>query len=1383
LKEAVSNVFKQRTRIIDPSVLSRYLPASVVDYLLEPSEAAPPDIDLGYHVTRLQQLLQHIVTYVPEYADISRGAAPPARPGTLIRTNGTLLAADLSGFTAFSARLGTLGSEGAELVARTISALFSTLIATLGGWDGSLLKLSGDALTALFDGADHARRAAAAALELQRQMDAFQALATPAGIFTLRMRIGLASGDVLLAQVGAPDRVELLVAGSTARRVMEIQRRAEPGAIAVGGAAYRAIAPVARVFTLASGLYRLLEIEQAGPPAPAGPRGWVPRHDLQWELHALVARIEALRPYLVDQHLSRIAGGLATLAGEGDLRPVTVLFAALSDAGGLLERAADDEAQMLAQVQSRAQRLWEIVAQHGGTVNKLDLHSDGHTLIALFGAPVAHGRDAERAVSCAQAMLHALAPPDGAQAPLRVRRIGLATGRVFAGAVGSSERREYTVMGSVVNLAARLMDIASDGQALIDTTTAQVVGRLFRLEEQPPVLVKGYEEPVTFYAVEVEQRSRLSTLVRASEPLIGRDAELAQAQRAIASALQGRGAVVALVGEAGIGKSRMLAEIARTALAARAAGTTVAVAQAQPHSRVQPYSLVAEVFRQLYQLPERAEEAAQSLAEQAHRYAPHYERFVPLLPTLFGLASEESALTHALTPDERRARLQDLACALLLARAGDTPTALVIEDLHWGDTASLGILAALAAAGAAARLLLLCTYRPENMIAWPPGARLEPIELRPLTAEQSEELIAAWLGPRTLTQRLRAAVVERTQGNPFFIEETARALRDRGLVVDSEPPLPATIQSALLARLDQLPLEERYVLQVASVVGPLFHQTLLGSVTGDRVALGRALERLADRGLVREAGAGRYAFTHSLTQETIYESLLFAQRRQLHRAIGDRLRAPADWAGEESERGAAEPGILAFHYRRAEAWPETLEHAWLAGARAQALYAGDVALVHFQQALEAANRLQAPDAVQRRAAILRRIGDLHSLAGRYPEAVAAYSAALAVTDDRHEQAEVLICWAEASEQQAAYDEALTLLQQAARHLAEDDDPLAWRIAVRRGWVLTRRGADEEARALVEPHLERLEARQQWSDLLMAYKVFFNVALGQSRWSEARSYLRLALASAERAGDIREIARLRNNMGIVLTQEGNLRAAADECQRAAQVMTEIGDQNTLAGVEVNIGVIYYKLGDFAAALDHYDTSLQIALAIGAPSIESIVRSNLGEVYRRIGRLDESLDQLLQSIELCRRMHDELGLTEAARQLAETYIALDRLAEAEESCAQAIRWAAAAGDAQATAIAYRVRGMLAAARGDDETAIDATQRSVQTLTELGSTQELGQSLVVQAGIWLRAGRADLARATIEEAIVLFQKAGAAADLEHATQLLDSIYAEEPYTKVHR
>jgi class 3 adenylate cyclase len=786
--------------------------------MLNTGDTASTDIDLGFHITRLQELLQRIESYVPEYAGAARGDAAGIAPSSTSRADGTLLAADLSGFTAFSARLSTLGTEGAELVARTINDLFSALLGTLAEWDGNLLKLSGDALTVIFSGASHAHRAVTAALELQKRMDAFQELDTPAGVFSLRIRIGLASGDVLFAEVGSPERLELLVAGATARQVIELQRHAMPGAVVIGQSTYQQIASICQAVMVGSGRYRVFALETSPPATRSQGPAWQLRQNPAAELHALVRRIESLRPYLISQYVDRMADGPSALAGEGDLRPVTVLFACLSDASALLEQTLPGQPEpALARLHANAQRLWEIVEQHGGVVNKIDLHPDGHTLIVLFGAPVAQDRDAERAVSCALALLRdlgaqpaaaGLALGSAAPEPLRVRRIGLTTGRVFAGAVGSQDRREYTVMGSVVNLAARLMDIAADGQALLDTTTAEVAGRLARLHKQPPVLVKGYDQPVPCYQIAIGQPSQQKLLKRPSSPLVGRAAELGQACAAVARALAGRGSIVGLVGEAGIGKSRLLAEIASQELSALP-DNSVVIIHAQPHNRVQPYSIAADLFRQLYSLPEQPEVAARALAGHVARLAAEHRRSLPLLPTLFGLPAEESPLTQALAPDERRARVQRLAAALLAAPAQAAPLAVVLEDLHWADTASVDILRAGVVAAQALPLLLLCTWRPQPAQTWLGAAESTLIELQPLTAEQSRLLIDSWSETLSLSEPLRSAMAERTQGNPFFIEEVARSLRERGPAGGSDPLLPMTVQGALLARNDTLTQEER----------------------------------------------------------------------------------------------------------------------------------------------------------------------------------------------------------------------------------------------------------------------------------------------------------------------------------------------------------------------------------------------------------------------------------------------------------------------------------------------------------------------------------------------------------------------------------------------
>lgn len=1349
----------QRTRITDAATLACYLPPDVVAQLLAPDATCV--VNQERHLERLEKLLQTVVAYIPAYARTSR-MQPAAGSNAVLRSVGTLLSADLSGFTAFSARLSVLGVEGAEVLAGVISELFDALVSAQERWGGVLLKLSGDALTAFFSGAGHAQCAATAALAMQAHMDAFGALSTPLGAFTLRLRIGLASGLVALAEVGSSERRELLVAGTTAQRAVEVQRASAPGAVHLDGATYHALVDC-MALSSAPDRYQLRAVAPIAAPTPATPH-YQRRDDPFWELQSVIERLEAARPYLIREHFAMLCSDMSTLGGAGDLRSVTVLFAFVSDAAALIERRSDDVA--LAQVQQRTQQMWETITRYGGVVNKLDIHAAGHTLVVLFGAPLAQGDDADRAVFCAQALLEmgrteTVTTPE-ADGAFVVRRVGIASGRVFAGAVGSPTQREYTVMGATVNMAARLMDLADNGTILLDQPTAAATRGRFRLQLQLPMLVKGYAEPVALFRVIDEPRSRLRMLLDEQRPLIGRDTELALGRGLIAEALAGAGRVVLISGEPGIGKTRLLAALTRTLPVAP--GPLIAMVQAQPQARSLPYALIIALLRQFYDLgPPSA--LTETLRGRLRELAPAHERFLPLLLALLE-APAESALTQTLTPDERRHRLHDLIAALLLAEAQRMPVALLLEDLHWCDAASLELLESLVAQSQAAPLLLLATTRSDHTL---PGLAqaATTIALAGLSVDQSALLLDQALGGRLLPGNVRAAVLDRTQGNPLFLAETVRALSEQS--PDRwEAPLPPTVQSALQARLDTLSAEDRAVLRVAAVIGPRFRAAILDDIAAGRDTHTMALDRLVRRGFLQLDAAARdgYAFTHSLVQETAYESLLFAQRRPIHRQVADWLRT------HEPASSSARVGLLAFHYMRAEAWPEALECSWQAGQAAQALYAGDVALAHYQNASDAAARL-GTEAAHWPQLILPRCGDIHALGGRYEAAVDAYRAALAAATDSHQRAAILLGWAEVTEQQGAYDDALVLLDQASQARSDlPADPLALRARVQRGWLLARQGDADAARAAIEPTLEQLEAQQLWRDLLLAYRTFFLIANGQARWREARTFLRLALHCAQQLDDIREIARIENNLGAVAGQEGHLSEAVMVLEHAASVLNEIGDNYNLTSVRLNLGAIVYKQGDYALALSHYQASLAIAISIGDTQTACIVHSNLGELYRRIGDHATSLDQLQRCIALAQQLDDNYGLAEAYLQQTQTLLDLAQLAAAKAALDQANAYVQAVGDPQLEAVFNRIASMVLLEYDDLAAAFTAISQSVRALGALGNRHDLGQSLVVQAQVLLATKQEAPAATLLRESITLFQQTGAAADEQRTRALLARI-----------
>ncbi|MEI7772399.1 MAG: adenylate/guanylate cyclase domain-containing protein, partial [Chloroflexales bacterium] len=641
---------------------------------------------------------------------------------------GSLLFADLSGFTALSERLSVLGRQGAEEVSAVVNRLFAALVAEIHAHQGALLKFGGDAITAFFDtetiGEAHASAATAAALAMQRRMDAFVGMETRAGTFTLRLRVGVHSGRVFAAEVGDENHIELVVTGTEVNRVAMAQEIAEPGevvisdqtaALLVGADLEPRSAGFQRIGRL---LFFALPPTQPGLIAPRGP------DDLA-TLASLAARLAALRPYLV-RGLPRRFLEVSEI-GLGEFRPVSVLFANFHDFSALLERLHDDPDRAAAVLNAYYRRAQAVVHRYDGIVNKVDMYTHGDKLMALFGAPAAHEDDPTRAVRCALELEQALDEAnkeiayllEGTGFARLFQKVGINTGTVFAGRVGGTTRYEYTVMGPAVNLAARLMSAAVDGEVLLSPSARAAVAGQIVLEDHPPLRLKGLAEPVTpARALRVAEAQAPGARI-GDAPMIGRDQEMRRLFDAASAAMRGSGRVLALVGEAGAGKSRMAEELLqRMVISSVAKPATpdmvppfeMVIGECQSYDQRTTYATLRSPLSELLLFSAwRASGANLQLhiADRVRQLAPDLERFAPLLSDALGMALDESPLTAALSPQQRHDRLQELIVALFCGAARREPLLVLIEDMHWADSPSLELLGSLAAIA-----LALITFLP-----------------------------------------------------------------------------------------------------------------------------------------------------------------------------------------------------------------------------------------------------------------------------------------------------------------------------------------------------------------------------------------------------------------------------------------------------------------------------------------------------------------------------------------------------------------------------------------------------------------------------------------------------------------------------------------------
>jgi len=669
------------------------------------------------------------------------------------------------------------------------------------------------------------------------------------------------------------------------------------------------------------------------------------------------SRYAAPRGYTPPHLAERILKERAAL--EGERKQVTVLFADVSGFMRLAERLDPEDVHAL--MSEAFERILAEIHQYEGTVNQFL----GDGLMALFGAPVAHEDHARRAALAALGMQRALTAYRDELArqrgiDFRVR-IGLNTGLVVVGAIGDNLRMDYTAVGDTVNVAARMQQVAGPGEIVLADATRRLIEGHFDLRTLGSIIVKNRTEPVTAWALGSPTRvvARLSR-----SPLLGREDALAALERAFATAQSGRGQVVYIVGEAGMGKSRLLLELRRRIDddATWLEGRCLSFGQSTA------FLPVIDMLRQRFdvlggdgeaEIIEKVTQALGTLGDQAAEAGPY-------LRYMLAVNAGDATVT-TMDPVGRRARLFQALQQFTLLEGRRRPSVLVIEDLHWIDSASEDYLKTLIDGLAGASVLLVLTYRPTYRPPFGEHTYVSRVVLHPLDEWEARRLVRATLRVEDLPDDLAGLVARKAEGNPFFLEEIGHALLDTGAVRNEGNQLvlarsaativvPDRVQDVIAARIDRLGEDQKRTIQVASVIGREFALRLLRRVIEATERLERALAELKSLEFLYERAAlvdVEYVFKHALTQDVAYESMLQARRRELHARIGAAIEELyADRLEERVEE-------LAHHFTRGEVWDRAARYVRQAGDRAAALCVDAKAVEFYEAALEVLARLPA----------------------------------------------------------------------------------------------------------------------------------------------------------------------------------------------------------------------------------------------------------------------------------------------------------------------------------------------------------------------------------------------------------------------------------------
>ena len=740
------------------------------------------------------------------------------------------------------------------------------------------------------------------------------------------------------------------------------------------------------------------------PPSPAPPGPQAQLH--QYIPAELMQKLEA----------ARAAGEMV-----GERRIVTMLFC---DVKGSTAAAEQLDPEDYSEIMNGAfTQMIRPVYRYEGTLARLM----GDALLAFFGAPIAHEDDPQRAVLAGLDIIAGIRPY---REQVRQKwgldfdvRVGINTGLVVVGAVGSDLRMEYSALGDAINLAARMEQTAAPGTVQIAQETYKAVRHLFEFESLGGIEVKGKSEPVPAYRV--LRRSAAGGQARGIEGLhaemVGRDAEMTALREVMTDLRQGVGRIVCVLGEAGLGKSRLVAETRRLFEAPTGARGEWHEAVSLSYETSQAYGLIQRLVRRVQGIDEsdpppvvRDKLAAQVAALPEHQR----ERARHVIEALFGLENADSGAA-LLEGETFRRELHAATEAWWRARFTDTPTVMVFDDMHWSDAASIGLLRQLLPLTGEIPLVVLCVMRTERQApAWQIKTtaddeyrhRYLELNLRPLSEAESNELVNRLLAVAELPDRLRASILEKSGGNPFFIEEVVRALIDNGAVVPEDRPvaggglrrywratsagadfeIPGNLQALLAARMDRLEEATRGTLQLASVIGRSFYHRLLRAVDESDPELDQHLGTLLRLDMIREAARVpelEYAFRNPLTQEAIYNTILLKRRRTFHRRVGEAMEVLY------AERRDGLLGLLAHHFRLAGVHDKAIDYSRQAARQAVGLFAYDDAVRNLRAALELVEAGSAPEL---HLPLREELADVYSLLRDWDGALSQYQQALAL---------------------------------------------------------------------------------------------------------------------------------------------------------------------------------------------------------------------------------------------------------------------------------------------------------------------------------------------------------------------------------------------------
>jgi class 3 adenylate cyclase/predicted ATPase len=1228
------------------------------------------------HRSKQRKILKVVSSYLPNLLLDQIAAKKSFDPSRTVPLSGSLLLADASGFTRMSEELSQIGPQGAEELTVIFNRFFSLMLKTIFANDGDVLKFGGDSLLVFFKGEKGAFRAAATALAMQKMMRHLRSVSASCGTFPLALHVGINSGDFCALSLGDTDqRLELAILGENVNLVIRCNECAGPGEILLTENCYRKLRGSVEVsekrgdFLQLSGLKR-----QPGSSL----KKTMQRKTKPGYAESLLKKIV---PYLPQGIYRKIEADPYGSLAESEHRRVTVIFLNLIYPDELLRNLTSKKRENSLVLNDYFKAVQEVVTSFGGVITRIDPYSVGDKVLILFGAPLAQEDDEERAIRCALKVKERLRSLRSRYHHSIDQRIGINTGYAFCGEVGSISRREYTVMGKSVNLAARLMSKAGSGQILVEDKTIQATSSRFKASRRK-IQVKGLSEPVVAFQIKGAIESGLILGKEVQErkdaiPLIGRKKELAQIGRLITRVMNGKGQILSLVGEPGIGKSRLTGRLLSLCWERKFTGLLV---DCQSHGFSTPLLPWTAILKRYCGIPEAVgnSEKERKLIHALKKV--DMERWTPLFNDPLGLSIPENEWTKSLDGERRRQILFDTITDLLLSSTQQGVTYLILEDAHWIDQSSLDLLLYFSQKISGHPILLALVHRPELKVReLEMRENHEKIFLKELDKEDASELARLHLKVRQLPPETSRLIWDKSRGNPLYLQELIRSLRDSGHLMwredertyqvsqdASQVAVPDTIQDLITARIDGLDEIARKVVKTASVIGRFFSFRTLASIlpyplSEDKLKywLGylHKLDLVPLRGTEPDP---QYMFKHALTQEVAYHLLSFAQRRDLNLKIGNYYEKRFKSSLEEKCE------LLAHHYEHSHDLSKAFIYLIRAGNKGKRGYSNQEAIQFFGRAEKVLGQDVRAKKVKRQikqpsklmSDLLEHRGEVYQLIGEYSRAEKDFLNLLHLSKKgkkRSNQIKALNHLGQAFWLRADYSTSQAYVEEARQISSSIKDDLGLANSFNNlGDINRRQGSFESALRFYKSSLKHFKKAKDGEGMARSYN-----NIGISYWSlgrltEAAEYFERALRARRESGDKLGEAKTLNNLALISQDRGKLRQSLQMLGSALEIFRKIGDRRNSGYCLGNMGGIYKSQSEFSSALRAFEDSLQIFREIGDQHALTYSIGNIGDVNLKLGNLDEAKKCYDQTSTAARRLGDEELESETLSRFGEYYL---------------------------------------------------------------------------------------------------------------------------------